>query len=87
MYNLLPEILSNLSSEPDLPQKGFQDIMRHLLQYIGKERHADSLVDKLCLRFESTQELRQWRHLAFCLSQASSTLSDKPTQSDIVNLE
>lgn len=69
IYNLLPEILSNLSNEPDLPQKGFQEIMRHLLQYIGKEKHADSLVDKLCARFESTVELKQWRNLAFCISQ------------------
>ena len=69
VYNLLPEILSNLSSEADLPQKGFQEIMRHLLQYIGKEKHADSLVDKLCVRFEGTQELQQWRNLAFCISQ------------------
>lgn len=71
MYNLLPEILSNLSSEPDLPQKGFQEVMRHLLQYIGKEKHADSLVDKLCARFESTQEIKQWRNLAFCIAQVS----------------
>lgn len=45
--------------------------MRHLLQYIGKEKHADSLVDKLCARFEGTQELQQWRNLAFCISQVS----------------
>jgi len=72
IYNLLPDILSNLSGEPDLPQKGFQDIMRHLLQYIGKEKHADSLVDKLCGRFESTRQMRQWRNLAFCIAQVIS---------------
>ena len=71
VYNLLPEILSILSSEADLPQKGFQEIMRHLLQYIGKEKHADSLVDKLCVRFEGTREQQQWRNLAFCISQVS----------------
>lgn len=69
IYNLLPDVLSNLSGESELSQKGFQDIMRHLLQYIGKERHADSLVDKLCARFGSTQDLRQWRNLAFCVAQ------------------
>lgn len=71
VYNLLPDILSNLSGEASLPQKGFQDIMRHLLQYIGKEKHADSLVDKLCGRFQSTRQLRQWRNLAFCIAQVT----------------
>ena len=46
-----------------------QDIMRHLLSYIGKDKHADSLVDKLCARFEATQDLQQWRNLAFCIAQ------------------
>ena len=45
--------------------------MRHLLQYIGKEKHADSLVDKLCARFEATDDLVQWRNLAFCIGQVS----------------
>ena len=74
MYNLLPDILSNLSSEPDLPEKAFQDIMRHLLQYIGKEKHADSLADKLCARFEGTGELTQWRNVAFCIAQVRGLL-------------
>ncbi len=69
VYNLLPDILSKLSAEACLPQKGFQDIMRHLLQYIGKEKHADSLVDKLCGRFEATDQMKQWRNLAFCIAQ------------------
>ena len=74
VYNLLPDILSNLSSEPDLPEKAFQDIMRHLLQYIGKEKHADSLADKLCARFEGTGEVAQWRNVAFCIAQVGGFL-------------
>lgn len=48
--------------------------MRHLLQYIGKEKHADSIVDKLCARFESTENPSHWRNLAFCLAQVPSLL-------------
>ena len=55
IYNLLPDILSNLSSEKNLPREDFHAIMQHLLGYIGKEKHTDGLVEKLCLRFQATQ--------------------------------
>ncbi|KAK9823736.1 hypothetical protein WJX72_005030 [[Myrmecia] bisecta] len=69
IYNLLPDILSNLSNEPGLPREQFQAIMRHLLGYIGKEKHSDSLVEKLCLRFAATPDAGQWHNLAFCMAQ------------------
>ena len=43
--------------------------MKTLLGYIGKERHADSLVEKLMLRFEAATSPAQWKNLAFCLTQ------------------
>lgn len=43
--------------------------MKTLLGYIGKERHADSLVEKLMLRFEAAELPAQWKNLAFCLTQ------------------
>ena len=55
IYNLLPDMLSSLSSEADLPREHFQSIMRHLLTFIAKEKQIDSLVEKLCLRFAATQ--------------------------------
>ena len=47
-----------------------QAIMRTLLGYIGKERQADSLVEKLLARFQAASGPAQWRNLAFCLTQA-----------------
>ncbi|CAL8472231.1 g11773 [Coccomyxa elongata] len=73
IYNLLPDILSSLSAEPGLPSAHFQAIMRTLLGYIGKEKHADSLVEKLMLRFEAASDAAQWRNLAFCLTQLNFT--------------
>ena len=46
-----------------------QAIMKTLLGYIGKERHADSLVEKLMLRFEAAVKEDQWKNLAYCLTQ------------------
>ena len=51
----MPDILSALSLEAGLPPAHYQHIMRHLLGFIGRERQVDSLVEKLCLRFEATQ--------------------------------
>ena len=69
IYNLLPDILSSLSADADLPAEVFQAIMHDLLVYIKKDRHADPLVEKLCLRFDVGEPPRQWRNLAFCLAQ------------------
>lgn len=38
--------------------------MRLLLQ----KREAESIVEKLCQRFQAAPEPRQWRDIAFCLS-------------------
>lgn len=78
IYNLLPDMLSSLAAEPTLAAADFQSIMRTLLGYIGKDRHADALVDKLLARFEGVSLAPLWRNLAFCLSQASPWLCRLP---------
>ena len=50
--------------------------MKTLLGYIGKDKHADSLVEKLMLRFETAAKPAQWRNLAFCLTQVPHNLAN-----------
>ncbi|KAL4434047.1 hypothetical protein ABPG75_000488 [Micractinium tetrahymenae] len=69
VYNLLPDILSNLSKERGLGKAQFQSIMQHLLGYIKKDKQGDSLIEKLCQRFAATEEPAQWHSIAFCLTQ------------------
>lgn len=53
--------------------------MHALLEYIKKDRFADPLVEKLCLRFDACDnDPRQWRNLAFCLAQAPPLLDVMP---------
>ena len=33
-----------------------------------QDKQAESIVEKLCQRFRLTDEARQWRDIAFCLS-------------------
>jgi len=75
IYNLLPDILSNLSREPRLNRTGFQSVMQQLLAYIKKDKQGDALTDKLCQRFAATDDPGQWRNIAFCLTQLP--ISDK----------
>jgi condensin complex subunit 1 len=34
----------------------------------SQEKQAESIVEKLCQRFRLTEDTRQWRDIAFCLS-------------------
>lgn len=76
IYNVMPDIISRLSSpDANVKEEQFQEIMKFLFTFIQKEKHSDSLVEKLCHRFSATRTRRQWQDLALCLSLLS--YSDK----------
>lgn len=75
IYNLLPDMLSVLSKDTSLTNAQFQSVMQQLLVHIKKDKHGDALIEKLCQRFGSTEDLRQWRNIAFCMTQLP--MSDK----------
>ncbi|EAA07299.5 AGAP003434-PA [Anopheles gambiae str. PEST] len=69
LYNVLPDIISRLSDPNlDLEEEKYHIIMRYIIGLINKDKQIESLVEKLCLRFRVTKEVRQWRDIAFCLS-------------------
>jgi condensin complex subunit 1 len=35
---------------------------------VNQEKQAENIVEKLCQRFRLTEDPRQWRDIAFCLS-------------------
>ncbi|KAB1254635.1 Condensin complex subunit 1 [Camelus dromedarius] len=53
IYNLLPDVISRLQ----------------LLSYVTKDKQTESLVEKLCQRFRAARTERQYRDLAYCVSQ------------------
>ncbi|XP_026949018.1 condensin complex subunit 1 isoform X2 [Sagmatias obliquidens] len=70
IYNLLPDIISRLSApEGGVEEEPFHTIMKQLLCYITKDKQTESLVEKLCQRFRTAQTERQYRDLAYCVSQ------------------
>jgi condensin complex subunit 1 len=68
IYNMLPDVISQLASNPELEPAQFNRIMDYLMTFITKGMHCVSLVEKLCYRFRTTSETQQWRYFAHCLS-------------------
>lgn len=69
IYNLMPDIIGNLSNM-ELPAKDtFRRVMAFLLGFIKREKQAESLVEKLCVRISGCASVRQQRDLAYCMAQ------------------
>jgi condensin complex subunit 1 len=74
LYNVLPDIISRLSDPKlQLVEGKYQTIMSYIIGLISKDRQIEGLVEKLCYRFKVTEQERQWRDIAFCLSLLSYT--------------
>lgn len=69
LYNVLPDIISRLSDPRWKLEEGkYQTIMKYIFGLISKDRQIEGLIDKLCYRFKVTEQERQWRDIAYCLS-------------------
>ncbi len=68
LYNILPETISGLSASGVLTMDSFRNIMKYLFSFIEKDRQVESLVEKLCHRFPTTIDIKQWQDIAYCLS-------------------
>ena len=74
LYNVLPDIISRLSDPKLKLEEGkYQTIMKYIIGLISKDRQIEGLVEKLCYRFKVTEQERQWRDIAYCLSLLSYT--------------
>ncbi len=52
LYNILPDVISHLSTSAELSSESFKSIMKCLLGFIEKDRQTEALVEKLCHRFK-----------------------------------
>jgi condensin complex subunit 1 len=75
IYNLMPDIVSRLSQDGQVSREVFRRVMPFLLAFITKDKHSESLVEKLCFRFATCADMAQTQDLAFCLAQLP--LNDK----------
>ena len=68
IYNLLPDIVSQLS-QLNLKQEVFREIMLFLLSFIKKDRQNEMLMEKLIQRFPKCTSINQKADLAYCIAQ------------------
>ncbi|KIY43890.1 ARM repeat-containing protein [Fistulina hepatica ATCC 64428] len=69
IYNHLPDVISHLSiGKHAVDEEKFQETMKYVFKFIEKEKQAENIVEKLCQRFRTADEPRQWHDIAFCLS-------------------
>lgn len=68
IYNFLPDIISNLSGSNGMPENEFKEMIEFLFERLEKTRNTESLVTKLCHRFQESSDERMWRDISFCLS-------------------
>ncbi|KAI8974763.1 non-SMC mitotic condensation complex subunit 1-domain-containing protein [Trametes punicea] len=69
IYNNLPDVISHLSvGAHAIDEEVFQSTMKYIFTFIEKEKQAENIVEKLCQRFRLSDDPRQWRDIAFCLS-------------------
>ncbi|KAF7997890.1 hypothetical protein HCN44_009288 [Aphidius gifuensis] len=69
LYNIMPDIISRLTSdEADIDEEGLHEILKNVLGLLQKEKDIDTLLDKICSRFQFAKNDRQWRDLGYCLS-------------------
>lgn len=54
IYNMLPDTLASLAHDDTVDMDTFRTIMRFLFGFVSKDKHAESLTDKLCHRFQTT---------------------------------
>jgi condensin complex subunit 1 len=85
IYNLLPEIISQLSLK-DISKEDFRSIISFLLGFIKKERQNEMLTDKLCQRFPKCSSISQSADLAFCIAQLKMNEKSIKCLSDNFNL-
>jgi condensin complex subunit 1 len=73
IYNILPDIISRLSSDPGVSSEAFRYVLKFLLEFIDKERQVEGLIEKLCHRIAGSASDKECRDFSYCLAQLNLT--------------
>ncbi|KAK4199510.1 putative condensin complex subunit 1 [Triangularia verruculosa] len=67
VYNHFVDMFSLLSADRRIEEESFRRIVRFLLGFVEKDKHAKQLADKLAARLPRCETERQWNDVAFAL--------------------
>ncbi|KAL1512984.1 hypothetical protein ABEB36_002478 [Hypothenemus hampei] len=68
LYNILPDLFSQLISSEEIAEEKVREIMKFLFDLMDKSKHNENLVDRFCAKFPITDNVREHRNVAYCLS-------------------
>ncbi len=71
IYNALPKALAYISQRyPDLQFQRFEKVVKSLIKYIDKDKQAEQLIEKLCLKLKGGDEkaMPDWINVSYVLS-------------------
>ncbi|KAJ5965997.1 hypothetical protein N7481_012711 [Penicillium waksmanii] len=68
VYNHFVDMFSLLSAEKNLEEASLRRIVKFLIGFVEKEKHARQLSDKLAARLPRCETERQWNDVAYALS-------------------
>ncbi|KAL4894348.1 armadillo-type protein [Aspergillus ambiguus] len=68
VYNHFVDMFSLLSAERNLEEASLKRIVKFLIGFIEKEKHARQLAEKLAARLPRCETERQWNDVAYALS-------------------
>jgi len=54
IYNIIPDIVSGLSVSRGVDFESVKNVIKYLLSFIDKDKQLESLVEKLCNRFPTS---------------------------------
>lgn len=75
IYNLFPNAIQRLSNEfADMDIQKFQNIAKHLIEYISKDKQIEYIIVMLCNKLKKSDDSNynqqiEWRNSSFCLTQ------------------
>ncbi|KAK4136124.1 hypothetical protein BT67DRAFT_440265 [Trichocladium antarcticum] len=67
VYNHFVDMFSLLTADRGMEEESFRRVVRFLLGFVEKDRHAKQLADKLAARLPRCDTERQWNDVAFAL--------------------
>ncbi|KAI2627602.1 condensin component [Hypoxylon sp. NC1633] len=67
VYNHFVDMFSLLSADRAMEEEAFRRIVRFLLGFVEKDKHAKQLAEKLAARLPRCETERQWNDVAFAL--------------------
>ncbi|KAG4302606.1 hypothetical protein PCANB_001221 [Pneumocystis canis] len=69
IYNNFPDIFSSLTADSNsLEEASFKRIIRFLISFIEKEKHAKQLAEKFMIRLSKCDTEKQWNDVVFAIS-------------------